>query len=304
MRRVLATMTALVVGLGLAACSSDKSESNHGQATGQATVVASTDVWGSVAGAIAGDHAKVKSILNSAVDDPHSYEASPADAAEIADASLAIFNGGGYDKWFEDALSNSPKVPTVNAYSLLPNAPQGANEHVFYDMTTTKAVASQIADRLASADPANAAAYRANAEEFGKKADEILIAERAIGQAHPGAAVAATEPVAHYLLAAAGITDKTPEGFANAVEQDTDPAPADLAAMLDLINTRQVAALVYNAQTQTALTEQLQDAAAKAGVPVVTVTETLPAGTDYLTWQRQTADQLAGQLDKAPPTTR
>jgi zinc/manganese transport system substrate-binding protein len=34
------------------------------------------------------------------------------------------------------------------------------------------------------------------------------------------------------------------------------------------------------------------------------VTETLPAGTDYLTWQRQTVDHLESQLDKAPQTNR
>ena len=31
---------------------------------------------------------------------------------------------------------------------------------------------------------------------------------------------------------------------------------------------------------------------------------TLPEGTDYLTWQRQTAEQLASQLDKAPQSNR
>ena len=76
--------------------------------------------------------------------------------------------------------------------------------------------------------------------------------ERTIGQEHPGAAVVATEPVAHYLLVNAGITDKTPAGFANAIEEDTDPSPADLAAMLDLISTRQVSALLFNPQTETA----------------------------------------------------
>jgi zinc/manganese transport system substrate-binding protein len=116
--------------------------------------------------------------------------------------------------------------------------------------------------------------------------------------------VVATEPVAHYLLVNAGIADKTPEGFSNAIEEDTDPSPADLAAMLDLISTRQVSALLYNPQTETAVTKQLQDAANRASIPVVTVTETLPDGTDYLTWQRQTAEQLASQLDKAPQADR
>ena len=111
--------------------------------------------------------------------------------------------------------------------------------------------------------------------------------------AYPGAAVVATEPVAHYLLLAAGLTDKTPEGFSNAIEQDTDPAPADIAAMLDLISRREVAALIFNDQTVTSATRQIRDAAEAAGVPIVDVTETLPQGTeDYLTWQAATAERL------------
>jgi zinc/manganese transport system substrate-binding protein len=307
MHAIKAAVT-LALGVGLIAwvsgCSQDDSAQGQNLNHGTATVVASTDVWGSVAKAVAGDYANVKSIVNSAVDDPHSFEASPADAAAITDASLVVYNGGGYDHWVDDVLAGHDNVPTVNAFSLLPNAEPHANEHVFYDPTTAKAVATQIADRLAQADSAHAEDYRANATAFGNKADEILQTEHAIGQSHPGASVVATEPVAHYLLVNAGITDKTPEGFSSAVEQDADPAPADLAAMLDLINTRQVAALLFNSQTQTAVTKQLQDAAQRASVPVVTVTETLPEGTDYLSWQRHTAEQLASQLNSAAPTNR
>jgi zinc/manganese transport system substrate-binding protein len=292
---------ALGIGLvaGVAACSQQPTES-HEHHDGTATVVASTDVWGSVAGAVAGDHATVKSIVTSAVDDPHSFEASPADAAEIADASLVVYNGGGYDQWVDDVLTSHPDVANVSAYSLLNTSEQPANEHVFYDPATAKAVAVKIADRLAEVDSGHADIYRANAAEFGKQADEIVASERAIGQAHPGASVVATEPVAHYLLVNAGVTDKTPQGFSSAIEEDTDPSPADLAAMLDLINARQVSALLYNPQTQTAVTKQIEDAARRATIPVVTVTETLPQGADYLTWQRQTAEQLASQLDNAP----
>jgi zinc/manganese transport system substrate-binding protein len=300
-----AVSVAMGLGLvaGVAACTQQQAEpQDHHDAT--ATVVASTDVWGSVASAVAGDHATVKSIVTSTVDDPHSFEASPANAAEIADASLVVYNGGGYDHWVEDVLADHPDVANVDAYSLLKTSEQPANEHVFYDPATAKAVATKIADRLAEVDSAHADVYRANAKEFGKQADQIAATERAIGQAHPGASVVATEPVAHYLLVNAGVTDKTPEGFTSAVEEDADPSPADLAAMLDLITTRQVSALVYNPQTQTAVTEQIQDTAQRASVPVVNVTETLPEGTDYLTWQRQTAEQLASQLDKAGQTNR
>lgn len=301
MRASFAVATALAVAIGAAGCS--QQESSQPNPSGPA-VVATTDVWGSVAGAVAGDHASVTSIMSGTVADPHSFEASPADTAAITDAALVVYNGGDYDHWVENVLEDHPDVPTVDAYALLPNAAPGANEHVFYDPATAKAVAAQVADRLAQMDSVQADTYRANAAAFARKADEILALERAIGQEHPGASVVATEPVAHYLLVNSGITDKTPEGFSNAIEEDTDPSPADLAAMLDLISGRQVSALLYNPQTETAVTKQLQDAATRASIPVVTVTETLPEGTDYLTWQRETAEQLASQLDKAPQANR
>jgi zinc/manganese transport system substrate-binding protein len=92
------------------------------------------------------------------------------------------------------------------------------------------------------------------------------------------------------------VTDKTPQGFTNAIEQDTDPAPVDLAAMLDLINAQQVGAVLINQQTATAVTKQVQSAADSAGIPIVNITETLPVGIDYLTWQRDTANRLATAL--------
>ena len=296
-------MTAAVVLVGAATLSGcGGAGKTGGQATaGTPTVVASTDVWGSVVRSVAGDHATVTSIVNSASADPHSFEASPADAASIADATLVVFNGGGYDHWVDDVLAAHPGVTSVDAYSLLTPAsgePKPANEHVFYDLDTAKAVATEVGDRLAAADPEHAADYRANAQTFNRGADAVQQVERAIRTTHPGAAVVATEPVAHYLLVAAGLTDKTPPGFAGAVEQDTDPAPVDVAAMLDLIKNHDAAAVVFNEQTVTPVTKQVQAAAQSAGVPVVGVAETLPAGTDYLAWQRDTADRLAAALQQ------
>jgi len=303
MIRLAAGLSVVVLTAGLGACSSDRGTSGAGGA-GVPTVVASTDVWGSVAKAVAGDRATVTSIINSASADPHSFEASPADAAAIADASLVVYNGGGYDQWVDDVLKTHPDVASIDAYSLL-NAtalgePTPANEHVFYDLGTAKAVATELAARLATTDPSHAGDYTSNAEAFNREADAVLQTEKAIRTAHPSAAVVATEPVAHYMLLAAGVTDKTPKGFTSAMEQDTDPAPVDVAAMLDLITARQVAAVLINQQTATEVTRQIQAAAESAGVPIVDVGETLPAGSDYLGWQRDTANRLAAALEGKP----
>jgi zinc/manganese transport system substrate-binding protein len=296
-------LSAVVLTVGISACGAEKSIDTHEIPS----VVASTDVWGSVAHAIAGDHAKVTSIISGTAADPHSFEASPADATAIIDATLVVYNGGGYDQWVDDILTSHPGVASIDAYALLDAAALGepaqastppANEHVFYDLDTAKAVAAAVADSLAGDDPSHRADYQSNAQTFSREADAVRQIETSIRTTHPGAAVVATEPVAHYMLIAAGLIDKTPKGFTSAVEQDTDPAPVDVAAMLDLIAGRQVDAVLINPQTATAVTKKIQAAADSAGVPIVTITETLPAGTDYLAWQRDTASRLAAALQQ------
>jgi zinc/manganese transport system substrate-binding protein len=109
---VAISLSAIIIGLGcasaLAGCSTGASP--HPRA---ATVVASTDVWGSVARTVAGEHVSVKSILNSADVDPHNSEVTADEAAAIADAALVVYNGGGYDPWVDDVLAGHPGIASV-----------------------------------------------------------------------------------------------------------------------------------------------------------------------------------------------
>jgi zinc/manganese transport system substrate-binding protein len=259
-------------------------------------------VWGSVAQAVAGDNATVSSIITSGSADPHSFEPSPSNAADLADASIVVYNGGGYDPWVDAVLKNHRDVASVDAYSLLNAEAVGeqppANEHVFYELGTASAVASDLATKLAAADPGHAAEYASRAKDFARRVDNIRSAEERLRSQRTGAAVIATEPVAHYLLKAVGLDDKTPPGFTAAVEQDSDPAPADVAAVLDLVKNHSVAAVIFNDQTETAATKQVRAAAEAANVPVVSVTETLPAGVDYLQWQSDSVKRLAAAVQE------
>jgi zinc/manganese transport system substrate-binding protein len=267
--------------------------------SGAAAVVASTDVWGSVASAVAGRHDTVKSILSGATVDPHTYQASPSDAAAIIDAALVVFNGGGYDGWVGDVLSTHQKIKPVDAFSFLPDAgddERPPNEHVFYDLDVVKAVATTIADRLAAIDPVSSADYRANAAAFCRAVDAIANTEHAVASTYPNTSVIATEPVGYYLLQASGLVNRTPPTFSQANENGTDPSPADMAYVLDLVSHRQVSAVLINPQTSNPAINSLKDAARRAGVPITEVTETLPNGTDYLTWQRNTVNQLVAAL--------
>jgi zinc/manganese transport system substrate-binding protein len=316
--------------LTLSACSSTDSASiESAPATpvdGPITIVASTNVWGSVAEAVAGDLATVTSLISDPSADPHSYEASPADAAAVAEASLVVYNGGGYDQFIEDILGSEGKdVPSVDAFTLLDEshdhdsepASGGAtpeaeatdgdghshgevNEHVWYNAEVAAHTAEEIADKLGQLDPDNAAQYTANAETFHEQVHGITDVTAKIAADHPNAPVAQTEPIAHYLIEESELDDRTPEDFKNSIEEGNDPSPASIAATRDLFTSKSVRALVYNIQTEDAVTQDIRSTSEAAGIPVVEVTETLPAGMTYIEWQTKAATDLQAALATAP----
>jgi zinc/manganese transport system substrate-binding protein len=288
-------------GLALAACGPAPAGAPAGDA--KPVVVTSTNVYGAIARAVGGDLVTVRSLIDNPEADPHSYESTPADAAAVAGATVVVANGGGYDDFVPELVEASGGRPTaidVVALSGLetPGA-TGFNEHVWYSLPTVQKLAGQLATDLGAADPADAAAYAANARAFSGRVDGLVADTAAIGAAHRGTRVAVTEPVPGYLLRAAGLVDATPPEFTEAIEEDTDPPAAALAAALALFGPPQpVAALVLNAQTTTPTTDQVRAAAQTGAVPVVEVTETLPPGaTDYVDWMGGQIDALAAALN-------
>lgn len=288
--------------LALTGCGSSADQAvERGTGDGTVRVIASTDVWGSVAQAVGGAAIEVSTIIDAPSADPHSYESSPADAAEVADADLVVFNGGGYDEFMEKILgSTAGDKPTVAAFALLAKGEQapatgtpGANEHVWYDLPTVELVADQVAEQLSALRPEQAETFTGNAEQFGRDIDELSTRVAQIAERNRGTPVAVTEPLSIYLLEAAGMRDVTPDEFVEAVEEETDPPAAAVEATRQLLIGRQVALLVYNPQTETPVTQQIRDTAEEAGVPVVEMTETLPEDTDYLTWMGDQIDALA-----------
>ncbi len=269
-------------------------------ADGKIAVVASTNVWGSVVEAVGGDDVSVTSLINDTSADPHAYPDKPEDATALTDAKLVVYNGGGYDDFLTELIDGTgTDARQIDAFDLSGHG-DGANEHVWYDMPTVQKVADKIAADLGAIDPGRKDAFAANAKAFGTQVDGLIAKAERAGATEPGAKVVATEPVAHYLLDAAGLSDATPPEFSEAIEEETDPPVAAVAETTGLITGKQVAMLVENAQTETPVTKSLTADAKKAGIPVVTVTETLPSGvTDYVEWMNDQLDAIAGALTGA-----
>ncbi|WP_455903841.1 metal ABC transporter solute-binding protein, Zn/Mn family [Microbacterium sp.] len=320
---------ASVAALSLAGCSTTPAA---GEGAGDTvTVAASTNVYGSLAAQIGGDRVDVTSIITSATQDPHSYEASARDRLTVQKADLVIENGGGYDGFIDTLLQDAQDVHVVSAVEFSHDFPgneghsdeegateedhdhdhdhaegeegheghnhiEGFNEHVWFDPHTMIHVVEAIADELAAIDPDGEAEFTANAEEIvadleGFEADlETLKTDAA------GANVIITEPLPGYIATAAGLTDVTPEGFTEAVEEGSDVAPATLLDTLNVVDGGDVAAVLTNAQTGGAETQRVEDAATAAGIPVVAFTELLPEGSSYSEWMSDAIQSLADAL--------
>ncbi|MGH3974061.1 MAG: metal ABC transporter solute-binding protein, Zn/Mn family [Pseudonocardiaceae bacterium] len=286
---------AVTMLFGIAACGATDQQSGGNE---RLTVVASTDVWASVARAVAGDAAEVKSIINDPSADPHAYESKPADAVDVTNADLVVFNGGGYDEFMPEILQSVGDKATIEAFALTEKPADGSpvNEHVWYALPVVREVAQRIAEELGQLDPAQASRFTARAQTFATELDSLNNELSDIARSHSGQQVAMTEPVAEYLITAAGLTDATPPEFLEAVEEETDPPAAAVAATEELFVQRQVQALVYNPQAETPVTSQIRAASEAAQIPVVTMTETLPENTDYQGWMSAQIDALSTAL--------
>jgi zinc/manganese transport system substrate-binding protein len=327
------TRTLLVAGsaafaLALAGCSASAAEGDA--ADGTVAVVASTNVYGDIAAQIGGDLVSVTSLIDSAAQDPHSYEASAQDQLALSKAALVIENGGGYDPFIDSLLSASDNgdvavVNATDASGLLDadhseedhaaeeesteehseeehseddghNHIEGFNEHVWYSFHGMEHVAEEIAHQLSEIDADNAATYEQNLASFVGKIAELEATAEELHATTEGQGVAITEPVPLYLLEEVGLTNLTPEDFSEAIEEGTDVAPLVLQETLALFDANSVSLLAYNEQTAGSETEQVAAAAEEAGVPVVSFTETLPDGADYFSWMTENLEAISAAV--------
>jgi len=288
---------ALALLLGATACGNT---ADAASSDGSLRVVASTNVWGDVVSAVGGDRVTVDSLIDDPSADPHSFEANPRTQLAISRADVLVENGGGYDDFMttlrENSHTSAAVVDAVDVSGKKAAAGGELNEHVWYDFPTVKKVADRIESALAKADPGGADTFRANNQAFQGKLDALISTAAGDRAAVAGAGIAITEPVPLYLTEAVGAVNKTPAEFSEAIEEGDDVSPAVLQETLDLFTGGQVEALVYNEQTSGAETEQVLKAARENGIAVVPVTETLPAGKDYLSWMQADLDAVVGAL--------
>src|SRR5215510_3502648 len=259
-------------------------------AESQIAVVAAENFYGDIARQIGGDRVSVVSIMNNPDQDPHLFETTPGIVRQIAAAQIVILNGANYDSWMDKLLAAAPRRErTVVNAARLSAYKAGGNPHLWYDPAMMPAVATAIADALAKADSAHAADYSARLKVTLTALGQITQKVVQLKAKHGGTPVTATEPVFGPMARALGLTMRN-ERFQLAMMNDTEPSARDIAAFENDLKERKVRLLIYNSQVSEKLTERLRDIARRAKVPVIGVTETMPANVKFQDW-------LLGELD-------
>lgn len=274
---------------------------NHESSNNKIKVVAAENFWGNIISQIGGNHIYVTSIITNPNTDPHLYESDANDALIVSQAKLVIENGLGYDDFMDKLMSASTNNDrdTIKVSSVLGITGNNANPHLWYDTAELPKVTAAFEKELAKLDPKDQKTFEANMNSFNQSLEPILSTINTIETKYPNAPVAYTERVPGYLLIAAGLDIKTPVGFASAIEDGNDPAPADISAMENLINNHGIKVLLYNAQVTSPTTEHIKSLAEKANIPVIGVTETMPESEKtFQKWQLDQAKSLLKALGK------
>ena len=173
---------------------------------------------------------------------------------------------------------------------------EGFNEHVWYSFEAVRNVAQHVADELSAIDSANAAEYTTNFETFSAEIDGLVGQAEALKSDFAGAGAAITEPIPVYLLDATGLVNLTPEDFSTAFEEGIDVSPISMRDTIEILDSGAVSVFAYNDQTTSAQGEQVLAAATTAGIPVVSLSETLPEGQDYVSWMTANLTALSEAL--------
>lgn len=247
-------------------------------------IVAAENFYGELAKEIGGKEVNVQSIISNPDADPHLFTTSPSTSKALGQAQIIIYNGADYDSWINQMIAgvDKKKVIIINVADLV-GVKSGQNPHLWYKPETFPKLAKVLADKISTLNPSAASEVKQNLTTFIKGHDTVIKMINDTKSKYAGTPVTATEPVYGYMADAMGLKMEGLD-FQWKVMNDTEPTPKMIADYQNRLTSKQVKVLFYNSQVSDSITKNMQDLAKKNNIPVVGVTETMPANTSINKW--------------------
>ena len=272
-------------------------------------VVATTSVLQDLVRNVGGDKVVVKSLVGPD-GDAHTYEPTPSDAKSISSARLVVINGFGLEGWLT-RLMGSAKFSGIRVTAtegITPLTMQEAeggkpktivDPHAWQSLTNGQIYVANIAKGLAAADPANAASYQHNAEEYSKQLSMLDTKIRAELADVPATKrrVITTHDAFQYYGKAYGVSFIAPIGLST---EEGEPSAGDIAKLERQIKREKLRALFLENISNSRLIDQLaHDTGAIVGPPLFSDALSKPeepAPTYIQMFEYNTATLKAGML--------
>ena len=239
----------LVVGLALTALPATAQD--------KLKIVASFSILGDMVRQVTGELASVTTIVGPDAD-AHVYMPNASDAKAAANADVIFLNGLGFETWSNTLIKTSgtkAKVFLATTGISLLKVEGEIDPHAWNALTNGVVYVTNIADGLSSADPKNAATYKANAKAYSARL--MALHARATAELKKLPEGARTVVTAHdafgYLANAYGLNFLAPVG----IDTDAEPSAKALAKLIDHLKKVGAGALFVENISSPALVHQI-----------------------------------------------
>jgi len=244
MQRILTILTFICLSGALFGCQKQEAQS-PASVHKKLTVVTTLFPLYDFARAVAGDKAEIQLLLPPGVE-PHSFEPKPEDMVRVSKADLVVYTNEYMEPWAVKMLKTIATKPVVvdasKGVTLLKAGPEeeaehahdgehggGMDPHIWLDFANAQIMVQNIADGLATKDPANKDYYQANARAYQQELAKLDLEFRA------GLSNCGKKEFLHgghfafgYLAKRYGLTYLS----AQALNPDSEPTPAKIAQLI------------------------------------------------------------------------
>ncbi|NOJ42542.1 metal ABC transporter solute-binding protein, Zn/Mn family [Bradyrhizobium australiense] len=206
-------------------------------------VVASFSILSDFVRQVGGDHVEVTTLVGPD-GDAHVYVPAPSDAKRVADAKLVFVNGLGFEGWLprlvKSAGGKATVVTTTTGITPLKLGSE-ADPHAWQSVANAKIYVTNIRDALVAAAPADAAAFKSNANAYLAELDALDREVReAVARIPEGRRkVISTHGAFGYFAAAYGIEFIAPVG----VSTESEASARDVAKIITQIRAAKIPAV-------------------------------------------------------------
>ena len=209
---------------------------------------------------IGGDKAVVTNIVPAGAE-PHDYEPTAQDMAQMEKSRLIVVNGGGLEAWSDRLAKNiSAKNTTIVVAGeglltreMRENGAVTTDPHIWLDPVLAKKMAERIALGFEAVDPEHAAFYRENAGRLLEQLDDLDATYRSGLQTCAEKNIITSHSAFGYVAAEYGFNQVSIAGLS----PDAEPSPSELARIAQFAKTNNVRYIFFESLVSPKLSQTI-----------------------------------------------